>query len=205
MLSAALLVPLAALTACGAGSGAQSSGQVSAVAALPSTAAPSSPAAGASPATGAASGAPDPGSTADRPQERLDDTNARDAQLWGSYFACLGANGVPLTGGISYPGQPSYKQPAADAVIPQAAKTACLPKMPVVPPQTDPKQNPNFSADFSAWVNCINNKGLKVKAYGTAGSGNSGWSYDGTPTMPKAQQDQVISACKVEAFNGSGH
>lgn len=77
--------------------------------------------------------------------------------------------------------------------------------MPLVPPETDPKLNPNYSTDFSAWVNCINSKGLKVKAYGTSGSGDSGWTYDGQPTMPQAQQDQVISACKMEAFSGSGH
>lgn len=74
-----------------------------------------------------------------------------------------------------------------------------------MPPETDPKLNPNYSADFSAWVNCINSKGLKVKAYGTPGSGDSGWSFDGQPTMPQAQQTQVISACKMEAFSGSGH
>ncbi|MEY9949511.1 hypothetical protein [Kitasatospora sp. GAS1066B] len=222
VLSAVLLVPLAALTACGAGSGAQSSARGSAVASLPSAAAPGSSAAGASPATGAAAGTPAPGtsaasgtgtapstpapgSTADRPQERLDDTTARDAQLWGAYNDCLGANGVPLSGGISMPGQPVEKQVAPGVSIPEAARTACLPKMPLLPPQTDPKQNPNYAADFSAWVNCINGKGLKVKAYGTPGSGDSGWSFDGQPTMPQAQQDQVISTCKMEAFSGSGH
>jgi hypothetical protein len=216
VLSAVLLLPLATLTACGGGSGSKSSAQGAAVASLPSAAAASSPVAGASPATGAAggdpapgasaaSGAPSPASTADRPQERLDDSPARDGQLWDAYYACLGANGVPLTGGIAPAGQPMHKMPPPGAAIPKSAEAACLSKMPLPPPQTDPKLNPNYGADFSAWVNCINGKGLKVKAYGTPGSGNSGWSYDGQPTMPEPQQEQVIQTCKVEAFSGSGH
>lgn len=205
VLAAVLLVPLAALTACGGGSGAQSTARSSGVASLPSAAAPSPSAGAQAPGAGAASGAPSPASTADRPQERLDDSTAHDVQLWTNYYACLGENGVPLTGGIGMPGQPMQKQPAPGAAIPQAALTACLPRMPLMPPQTDPKLNPHYNADFSAWVNCINSKGLKVKAYGTAGSGDSGWTFDGQPTMPQAQQDQVISTCKVEAFSGSGH
>ncbi|MGC0312117.1 hypothetical protein [Kitasatospora acidiphila] len=213
VLSAVLLVPLGALTACGSGSGTQSSAPGAGVASLPSAAAPSSPAAGASPATGgdpapgtsAASGAPSSASTADRPQERLDDSAARDGQLWDAYYACLGANGVPLTGGIAPAGQPMHKMPPPGAAIPKAAEAACQSKMPLPPPQTDPKLNPNYGADFSAWVNCINSKGLKVKAYGTPGSGDSGWSYDGQPTMPEPQREQVIQTCKMEAFSGSGH
>lgn len=227
MLCAVLLVPLGTLTACGSGSGAQSSARGAVVASLPSATASSSPTAGASPATGAAAGDPAPASgaaagdpapgasapagapssasSADRPQERLDDTQEHDGQLWDSYYACLGANGVPLTGGIAPAGQPMHKMPPPGAAIPKAAEAACLSKMPLPPPQTDPKLNPNYNADFSAWVNCINGKGLKVKAYGTPGSGDSGWSYDGQPTMPQPQQQQVIQTCKMEAFSGSGH
>ncbi|MBD0693410.1 hypothetical protein [Streptomyces sp. CBMA123] len=217
VLSAALLVPLAALTACGSGPGAQSGAPGAAVASLASSAPPGSPTeppaagaaeaagAGTTPAAGAASGTPSPGSTADRPQQRLDDTQEHDAQLWTGYYNCLGDNGVPLTGGIAPAGQPMQKQPPPGTSIPQSALTACQSRMPLMPPEMDPKLNPNYSTDFSAWVNCINGKGLKVKAYGTPGSGNSGWSYDGQPTMPQAQQTQVIAACKTEAFRGNGH
>ncbi|MFJ8473543.1 hypothetical protein [Kitasatospora sp. NPDC094011] len=209
LLSAALLVPLTALTACGSGPNTQSGAPGAAVASLASSPHPDSPVepptAGSAPAAGAASGTPSPGATADRPQQRLDDTPEHDAQLWTGYYNCLGDNGVPLTGGIAPPGQPMQKQPPPGASIPQSALTACQSRMPLMPPEMDPKLNPNYSTDFSAWVNCINGKGLKVKAYGTPGSGNSGWSYDGQPTMPQAQQTQVIAACKTEAFRGSGH
>jgi hypothetical protein len=135
----------------------------------------------------------------------LDDSSAHDNQLWDGYYACLGANGVPLTLGIAPAGQPMHKMPPPGAAIPKAAEAACLPKMPLPPPETNPKLNPNYAADFSAWVNCINGKGLKVKATGTPGSGDNGWTYDGQPTMPQPQQEQVIQACKMEAFSGSGH
>ncbi|MGH1554179.1 hypothetical protein ACRAWF_26245 [Streptomyces sp. L7] len=76
------------------------------------------------------------------------------------------------------------------------AYKACTSKWPLQPPELDPAKNPHYMDDYRAYIRCLNDGGLKVKALPDGG----GWNYDGQPTMTDAQQHKLDRDCQLKAY-----
>jgi len=186
--TAAAALAVIALAACGGQGGAAGSG-TSGVASLPSSAGQSSSAA--QPVAGSQGGpAADIGVTV--PDNA---TPAQRDRIYNGYAACLETHGMPTRDFYR-------KQDAAGGFLvtpdtgqfPAAAK-ACQSLQPHVPWQEDPRYNPNWARDNARWVNCMNAKGVPVKAT------PDGWTFNGTSSLSPAQQGTVQVACEMQAFN----
>ncbi|MFD8720202.1 hypothetical protein ACFV2H_19855 [Streptomyces sp. NPDC059629] len=146
------VVPIAAcllgLTACGSGGSAKSA---PGVASLPSSSGASNSASGAAGATSAATG----------PQERLDDTPERRAQLVYAWDECLVAHGAQwLWNKADHPDAGPGKVGALKEPIPRSAYPPCENKLPQLPRELNPSLNPNYVKDIQDQVACMRAHGL---------------------------------------------
>ncbi len=136
--------------------------------------------------------------TGQRPQFRLDDTQARRDALINAWNACLLAHGASpassrRTPGAAGPGSGGIQ--VADPV-PAAARAACVDKLPLMPPQLDASTNPHFHQDSLAYVACMQSQGLYVTLLN---SHNIDWTY--TPGHPVPSDDPAIEhRCELSAF-----
>ncbi|MBK3563354.1 hypothetical protein [Streptomyces sp. MBT62] len=174
---------LTLLSACGGGSG----GDGEAAAKDTGVASIETPKAGG--ATVSASAAAESG----RPQLRLDTSEAEQTRLTGIYFDCLRDHGAP--GGYK-PGSKQWYPGGGSDKITSAARKACLPKLPLQPPELDPAKNPHYMDDFRAYIRCLNDGGLKVKGL----SDGSGWNYDGQSSLTQAQEAKLDHDCQLKAY-----
>ncbi|MFI7605491.1 hypothetical protein ACIBTV_10225 [Micromonospora sp. NPDC049366] len=153
------------------------------------------------PADSASASAP-AGGTGGGPQLRLDTTEAEKSRLWQSYLRCLKDHGVPENHG-QVPGAAGNGD-GIDLDLssgePKAAYAACADKLPVMPPELDPKKNPNYLSQFSDYVQCLRGRGMKIHAL----PDGSGWTYDDGvaiavegEALTRAERD-----CTQEAFGG---
>ncbi|MGW3151821.1 hypothetical protein ACWDG1_45940 [Streptomyces sp. NPDC001177] len=127
-----------------------------------------------------------------RPQLRLDSTDDEARALWNTYFSCVKDHGGKVWqkgGGLmgSIAGQP-----------PEAIK-ACKKKQPLQPPEKDRDKNPHYADDFREEVECLNDRGIPVKALPDA----SGWNYD--KSMPQDEKgtprtQRIERECEIQAF-----
>lgn len=83
----------------------------------------------------------------------------------------------------------------ANAAGHPAAAKACQSLQPHPPWQEIPQYNPNYQRDFARWINCLNARGVPVKAV------SGGWTYNGTSSLSAAQQTKVRVECEMRAFN----
>lgn len=144
--------------------------------------------------SGKASASTAPDTDADRPQLRLDSSDAERDHYWHIYATCLKDHGhkmLPQRGPDSI--NDTDQSPTA-----KAATKACVNKLPLQPPELERSTNPHYDDDYRAYVKCLNREGLKV----TALPDNSGWTYDGQTTMSEARQTEVDKSCTMEAFGG---
>ncbi|WP_128382456.1 hypothetical protein [Streptomyces cavernae] len=135
-----------------------------------------------------------------RPQIRLDTTELEKIRMFQGYLRCLKDHGVPISG-------PGNKMPEADpgtlwfpsmdvAKERPDVEKACLGKRPLPPPETDPKKNPDYMADYTEWIECNNRRGLKVNPLPDGG----GWNYKPGAIPPK-NEGQIDQECMIEAFS----
>lgn len=197
-LSALGLAALLVLTACGGGDSDKSATEV---ASLPTSAAtPKDPAAapvvpaapggsGAAPATSAGGGASD-GPVGGRPQRRLDTSEEEEKRMWAAYNACLTAKGVDTQQSGSEAGEIARNKRYAREF------KECEIKLPLLPPEMDPKSNPKYNDGMRDWVKCMTARGVKTKLV------SGGWEYLEAPAMSQAQQLKIEQECKMEAFGG---
>ncbi|SEG94569.1 hypothetical protein SAMN05216223_13072 [Actinacidiphila yanglinensis] len=196
---------LLALTACGGGGGASHPG----VASLPSTASSSATAGttggGGTPESGTpVSGAvvpPSSGSTAGRPQERLDDTPAEREALIHAWDQCLVDHGAKWT--TTRPGIAGSPKTVADP-IPKTAAAACENKLPLEPPELNPALNAHYRDDTLAEIKCLRKHGVMVHlvADTSVDPGGLSWTFDdGSPEIP-ANEGQLEDQCEQQAFGG---
>ncbi|MFJ5303616.1 hypothetical protein [Streptomyces sp. NPDC088350] len=145
--------------------------------------------------TASASGSPTPdaSSEAGRPQLRLDTSPAEEARLNGIYLDCLRDHGVP--GGYK-PGSSQWYPGGGGRGRDSAARRACLPKLPLQPPELDPARNPHYLDDFREYIRCLNAGGLKVKGL----PDGSGWNYDGPLTLSDSEQADLDRHCTLKAY-----
>ncbi|WP_427918514.1 hypothetical protein [Streptomyces sp. cg40] len=174
---------LAFLSACGGGSGGDGK-PVAADKGVASIETPKASAATASESAAAESG---------RPQLRLDTSEAEQTRLTGVYLDCLRDHGAP--GGYK-PGSKQWYPGGGSDRTTSAARKACLPKLPLQPPELDPAKNPRYMDDFRTYIRCLNDGGLKVKGL----SDGSGWNYEGRPTLTEAQQGTLDHDCRLKAY-----
>ncbi|MGW3591317.1 hypothetical protein [Streptomyces fungicidicus] len=135
-----------------------------------------------------------------RPQLRMDTSTLEELRMSQGYFQCLKDQGVKVSKGGSKleGGDPDLLWwPNGDMAVdhPDAEKK-CLGKKPVQPPETDPKKNPNYMGDYADWIDCMNEKGLKVDPL----PNGEGWNYKAGTTPPR-NADQIQQDCMIEAFS----
>ncbi|WP_431967221.1 hypothetical protein [Actinacidiphila sp. bgisy160] len=166
----------------GAASGKQSGeGDVASVATGTPSAAPRSP-----------SAAPPADSEQGRPQLRLDSSDAERDRYWNAYAACLKDHGHKM---ILARGPYSVDQ-HDNSPTAKAARKTCAGKLPLQPSELRRDSNPHYDDDYRAYITCLNDRGLKVVAL----PDNSGWTYDGQPTMSDTEQTKADKSCTMEAF-----
>jgi len=173
---------LALLAGCAGGSSSGAAGQVASIS-------PSGTAASAGqPSAAASAGQPTPGG----PVLSENATIAEEKAALGPWYRCLGAHGTRLIENSKYSGLPS---PAG--AISAAAMKACLSLQPHAPWQEIPADNPNYQLDMAKWINCMNAKGVGVKAT-SGGVTAGGWTF--THSYGPPNQDQIVSQCETKAF-----
>jgi hypothetical protein len=138
-----------------------------------------------------------------RPQERLDDTPQEHQALIQAWDDCLVAHGAQTStsrqAGVM--GATTIVEP-----IPDSAKAACTDKLPLLPPELDPAQNPHYRDDSVALVACLRGRGVMVHLTQDTSvyAGGLSWTYDDhAPPMP-ADEQQSERTCTLMAFGGSG-
>lgn len=178
----------ALVSGCSDGSGAQES-EVASVDSVDS----GKPGGSGSPATAEAE--------AGRPQLRLDTTIEEEVRMYQGYLRCLKDQGVdiPRSGGKGGEGidPNSLWFPGVNVAEEHpAAERKCLSKKPLPPPESDPKKNPNYMADYREWIECNNRRGFEVDPL----PDGSGWNYREGGNIPD-NADRIDSECQIEAFS----
>ncbi|GGK85525.1 hypothetical protein Sme01_38640 [Sphaerisporangium melleum] len=192
-LAAALVAGSFALAACGTAA-AQDSGQQD-----PAPVAASSQAAAAS-GTGTQSEAAPAGTTSKaayegRPQLRLDSTEEEVHRYRKAYADCLTEHGSPDT--------PGTKMTPAEERAYEAARRACADKVPLLPPEMDPKKNPHYADAVRREVKCLQGHGFKVHLVPAQGSdpNSISWIYDSLPG-DDVDIEKIQNKCRVQAYGG---
>jgi hypothetical protein len=187
-LAAMAALTVIALTACGSG-GQDGGAGTRSVASLPTPAGqrPSS--------TGSASSGPAGLEGVTIPDNASPAVRNRIQDAWAS---CMEAHGDHHF--VDKPGGPGGFLTTTDTMNQMvsefpAAVQACRSLQPHSPWQELPQYNPNYQRDFAQWVNCLNAKGLPVKAV------PGGWTYNGTSSLSQAQQEKVTVDCEIQAFH----
>jgi hypothetical protein len=160
-------------------------------------------------ATLASAGAPSPGTTtssvdSQRPQIRLDTSDAEHDRLYIAYDDCLVAHGVKVLTGK--PGEPqmgisdTIERPSKlldRSGEPKAAYVACRGKQPLEPPELDESTNPHYAAQWNDNVKCLRSHGLMVHVVKPGE-----WTYDSSDTVTPPNQAELEKACMIQAFGG---
>jgi hypothetical protein len=135
----------------------------------------------------------------DRPQLRVDTSDAEHARLLGIWTTCLKQQGVPTytkagDGGVV------WAFPEGEQKDHPKAYQACRSKQPISPAATDPDRNPEYADDFRDYVKCINRDSKIIKVRQT----KDGWTWADDDTQEsEAVMDaftEVDQACELEAF-----
>ncbi|MCY1649544.1 MULTISPECIES: hypothetical protein [Streptomyces] len=139
-------------------------------------------------------------SEAGRPQRRMDTSAVEELRMSQGYFQCLKSHGVRIgeIGSKVEGADPDLLAwPGVDVSVehPDAEKK-CLGKKPLPPAETDPERNPNYMSDYAEYIQCMNEKGLKVDPL----PNGEGWNYKAGTTPPR-NADQIDQECMIEAFS----
>jgi hypothetical protein len=102
------------------------------------------------------------------------------------WFACLEAHGDHAIGSKG----PGILSPSGP--IPAAAAKACQRLRPHPPWQEIPADNPQYNKDFATWVNCMNARGMSVRAV------PGGWNFNSA--NEPADADKIQVQCEMQAF-----
>ncbi|KOV19204.1 hypothetical protein ADK58_35945 [Streptomyces sp. XY152] len=130
----------------------------------------------------------------------MDTSALEELRMTQGYLQCLKDQGVRVDKGVTKLGEEAVDLlwwPNEDTSVehPDAEKK-CLGKKPLQPSETDPKRNPNYMADYADWIECMNDRGLKVDPL----PNGEGWNYKAGTTPPR-NEDQIQQECMIEAFS----
>jgi hypothetical protein len=160
--------------------------------------------------SGTATSSPSNSDNADRPQLRMDSSQADVNAAWHNYNVCLKDNGhVMLRGdGTDKHAGPGAPGGGAGADNPDMQDTspasvnatkACRNKLPLQPPELDQSRNPHYLDQYHAYLTCLTGHGAQVHATDPFGSG---WTYDDgvTQRLNQDQFEQVDHDCQLASF-----
>ncbi|AWS40765.1 hypothetical protein DKM19_04760 [Streptosporangium sp. 'caverna'] len=136
-----------------------------------------------------------PAADAKRPQLRLDSSPEEITKYRQAYATCLKNHGMPAK---------TNSAPSAAALKAAEASTkACEDKVPLQPPEMDPKKNPHYADDVRAQVKCMKGYGFKVRVVPATGSDPNAvsWTYDSIPG-DGVDIEKIQDECRVKAFGG---
>lgn len=198
---AVALAAVGVLAACGGGGSADKTDKgVDTLVSAPPGGSKATPSAGASEAA----------VNAKRPQLRLDTTPEEAARLGDAYNACLQAHGVPMYTKRAELAGVKQASPVQGPEISKKYRTsfeACLVKLPLQPPETEPGTNPHFADDYRDYVTCLNKKGMKVHMVPdtSVSPDGLGWNFDeDSPNISSADETTIERDCTKAAFGGKG-
>jgi hypothetical protein len=138
------------------------------------------------------------GGTSTRPQFRLDDTQARRNALINAWDECLLMHGAHRSTSSRY--QTAAARTSGDIYVanpvPAKAETACVNKLPMMPPQLEASSNPHFHQDSLAYVACMQKKGLYVTLLNGQ---NTDWTFTPGHSVP-SNYATIDHACELTAF-----
>jgi hypothetical protein len=154
--------------------------------------------------------APSTSDDSQRPQLRMDSSDADVKAAWHGYNVCLKDNGhVMLHGdGTDQHSGPADSNGRTDGNTPDMnddstasvnARKACKNKLPLQPPELDQSRNPHFLDQYHVYMTCLTGHGLMVHATDPLGSG---WTYDDgvTQKLTSDQQQKVEHDCSLSSF-----
>jgi hypothetical protein len=132
---------------------------------------------------------------------RLDDTAQRDQDLIAAWDRCLLHHGAKYT--TSQPGVRGERVIAEP--LPPAATQACQYKLPLLPTQLEPSQNPQYRNDSVAEVACMRAHGMMVHLVKDTSENPNGlsWTYDSSTSG--AGSPQIEHHCLLQAFGGKNN
>jgi hypothetical protein len=119
--------------------------------------------------------------------------NASEAEakrIMNAYYSCLQGHGV--TGIGTKPNGLMGPENIPHTPLVATAEKDCASKKPHGPWQENPADNPNYQNDMRAWINCMNSRGVPVRA--VAG----GWNF--VSTHVPADESQIELECEMKAF-----
>jgi hypothetical protein len=137
-----------------------------------------------------------------RPQVRLDTSDAEHDRLYIAYDDCLVAHGVkvltgkpgePQMGASDTRGRPSRLLDHSGE--PKPAYAACLSKKPLEPPELDESTNPNYAAQWNDNVKCLRAHGVMVHVVKPGE-----WTYDSSNTVTPPNEAELEKTCLIQAF-----
>jgi hypothetical protein len=192
-LAAALVAGSFALAACGTAA-AQDSGHQNPAPVGASSKASSASAAGTQ-SKAAPAGKTRKAADAGRPQLRLDSTEEEVQRYRKAYADCLKEHGSGEWAG-------EKPTPAEESAY-EAARRACADKVPLLPPEMDPKKNPHYADAVRREVKCLKGHGLKVHLVPAQGSdpNSISWTYDSLPG-DDVDIEKIQNECRVKAYGG---
>jgi hypothetical protein len=137
-----------------------------------------------------------PSAASDRPQLRLDTSDAERDRLMTAYDDCLVAHGVKVNpvGQVGPVGNGPGRR-LDQSGQPKSAYVACADKLPLQPPELDEDKNPNYAAQWNDNVKCLRAHGLMVHV-----TAPGDWTYDSSNTVIPPDEDQLEKDCMLEAF-----
>jgi hypothetical protein len=133
-----------------------------------------------------------PSAPSQRPQLRLDTSDAERDRLFTAYDDCLVAHGVKInTKRSQVAGGRSLDQSGE----PKTAYVACADKLPQQPPELDEDKNPDYAAQWNDNVKCLRAHGLMVHV-----TKPGEWTWDSADSVVPDNEEQIEKACELEAF-----
>ena len=134
-----------------------------------------------------------------RPQLRLDTSDAERDRLFTAYDDCLVAHGVKVNP-VNQPGAagngPGRRLDQSGE--PKSAYVACAGKLPLQPPELDEDKNPDYAAQWNDNVKCLRAHGLMVHV-----TKPGEWTWDSSDSVVPDNEAELEQTCLLEAFGGA--
>jgi len=117
---------------------------------------------------------------------------AEAKRIVNAYYSCLEDHGVTTGIGSKPNGLMGPEGSFPNTPLVATAEKDCASKKPHPPWQEIPADNPNYQNDMRAWINCMNSRGVPVRAV------SGGWTF--VSSHVPADESQIELECEMKAF-----